>query len=114
VSQRASESILVNAEPLAVYKVATDFGHYVDWAADLKKVDVLSTDDQGRALEVAFRAAAFGRSTSYTLRYDYAEAPEVLSWSQTRGDLTTVPRREPAPKSPTNSKLNCWFPFPVL
>jgi hypothetical protein len=70
--------------------VATDFGHYVDWAADLKKVDVLSTDDQGRALEVAFRAAAFGRSTSYTLRYDYAEAPEVLSWSQTRGDLTTV------------------------
>jgi ribosome-associated toxin RatA of RatAB toxin-antitoxin module len=90
VSQRASESILVNAEPLAVYKVATDFGHYVDWAADLKKVDVLSTDDQGRALEVAFRAAAFGRSTSYTLRYDYAEAPEVLSWSQTRGDLTTV------------------------
>jgi len=90
VSQRASESILVNAEPLAVYMVATDFGHYVDWAADLKKVDVLSTDDQGRALEVAFRAAAFGRSTSYTLRYDYAEAPEVLSWSQTRGDLTTV------------------------
>lgn len=90
MSQRASESILVNAEPLAVYMVATDFGHYVDWAADLKKVDVLSTDDQGRALEVAFRAAAFGRSTSYTLRYDYAEAPEVLSWSQTRGDLTTV------------------------
>ena len=39
---------------------------------------------------MAFRAAAFGRSTSYTLRYDYAEAPEVLSWSQTRGDLTTV------------------------
>jgi ribosome-associated toxin RatA of RatAB toxin-antitoxin module len=90
VSQRASESILVNAEPLAVYKVATDFEHYVAWAADLKKVDVLTTDDQGRALEVAFRAAAFGRSTSYTLSYDYSEAPEVLSWSQTRGDLTTV------------------------
>ena len=29
---------------------------------------------------MTFRAAAFGRSTSYTLAYDYAEAPHVLAW----------------------------------
>ena len=37
----------------------------------------------------SFRAAAFGRSTSYTLEYDYAEAPHVLAWRLTRGDITT-------------------------
>ena len=42
----------------------------------------------GRALEVEFRAAAFGRSTTYTLRYDYTRAPERLRWHQTAGDLT--------------------------
>jgi hypothetical protein len=29
-----------------------------------------------------------GRSTSYTLRYDYGEAPRVLAWRQVRGDIT--------------------------
>ena len=35
-----------------------------------------------------FRAAAFGRSTTYALHYDYSRAPEVLTWHQTSGDLT--------------------------
>ena len=38
---------------------------------------------------VTFRAAAFGRSTNYTLAYDYSEAPEVLAWVQTQGDITS-------------------------
>ena len=37
---------------------------------------------------MTFRAAAFGRSTSYTLRYDYSGAPTRLSWEQVRGDVT--------------------------
>ena len=48
----------------------------------------MTRDDQGRALEVEFRAAAFGRSTTYTLAYDYAKAPGELSWLQIQGDLT--------------------------
>ena len=38
---------------------------------------------------MTFRAAAFGRSTNYTLAYDFSEAPRVLSWVQTRGDITS-------------------------
>ncbi len=45
-------------------------------------------DDDGRPVQVTFRAAAFGRSTSYTLRYDYSDAPSRLSWEQVRGDVT--------------------------
>jgi ribosome-associated toxin RatA of RatAB toxin-antitoxin module len=72
-----------------VYAVVTDFDHYPQWVSELKHVEVLERDADGRALEVEFRAAAFGRSTTYTLRYDYARAPGQLSWSQTRGDITS-------------------------
>jgi len=88
VSQRATESITVNASPETIYAVVTDFEHYADWVSDLKRIEVVTRDDQGRALEVEFRAAAFGRSTTYTLHYDYAQAPRELSWRQVQGDLT--------------------------
>ena len=88
MSQRATESITVNASPETIYAVVTDFEHYADWVSDLKRIEVVTRDDQGRALEVEFRAAAFGRSTTYTLHYDYAKAPSELSWRQVQGDLT--------------------------
>jgi hypothetical protein len=66
----------------------TDFANYASWVSDLKRIEVLESDAAGRPLEVEFRAAAFGRSTTYALRYDYSRAPEQLSWTQTHGDLT--------------------------
>jgi len=90
VTQRATESIAVSAPPDVVYRVVTDFEHYTDWVSDLKRIEVLERDATGRPLEVEFRAAAFGRSTTYALRYDYDRAPEVLTWHQTSGDLTAT------------------------
>ena len=89
MSQQATESISVSAPPATLFAVATDFAAYPQWVADLKSVKVLATDNEGRGLEVEFRAAAFGRSSTYTLRYDYSGAPTVLSWSQVKSDLTT-------------------------
>ncbi len=86
--QRTTQSIVVAAAPSAVYAVVVDFVHYCEWVADLKSIEVLESDVDGRALEVAFRAAAFGRSTKYSLRYDYALAPDRLSWYQSSGDVT--------------------------
>jgi ribosome-associated toxin RatA of RatAB toxin-antitoxin module len=88
VAQRATESIVVHAPPDVVYFVVTDFLNYASWVSDLKSVTILESDSDGRPLEVEFRAAAFGRSTTYALRYDYGRAPEQLSWSQTHGDIT--------------------------
>jgi hypothetical protein len=51
-------------------------------------VTVLEHDEEGRGVLVAFRAAAMGRSTSYTLRYDYSQAPQVLAWELLEGDVT--------------------------
>lgn len=88
MTQRATVSIMVNATPETVYRVVTDFANYVNWVSDVKRIDVLERDNEGRPLEVEFRAAAFGRSTTYALRYDYSRAPGLLGWYQIHGDIT--------------------------
>ena len=79
---------MVAAPPERVFAIVTDFPNYPTWAADLKEVTVVASDSEGRASKVRYRAAAFGRSTTYTLVYDYAGAPNVLSWAQESGDIT--------------------------
>ncbi len=89
MAEQATEHATVAAPPERCYAVVTDIEHYPEWAADIKQVTIDRRDDQGRPLLCSFRAAAFGRSTSYTLEYDYSDAPHVLAWRQTKGDITT-------------------------
>lgn len=89
MADQATEHISVAAPPERCFSVAADIERYPQWAADIKEVEVKERDEQGRPLLVTLRAAAFGRSTSMTLAYDYAEAPHVLSWRLTQGDITT-------------------------
>ena len=89
MADQATEKISIAAPPERCFTVAADLEHYPEWAADIKEVEVKERDDLGRPLLVTFRAAAFGRSTSYTLAYDYAQAPRVLAWKLTQGDITT-------------------------
>lgn len=89
MTDQATETTEVTASPERCFEIVTDFERYPEWAADIKQVTVRDRDPDGRPELVEFRAAAFGRSTSYTLRYDYSEAPSVLSWVQADGDLTS-------------------------
>jgi hypothetical protein len=82
-----TEQTTIAATPAEIREVLLDFEHYPEWARDLKAVEVVDTDDQGRGREVRFRAAGMGRSTSYTLLYDHSD-PSKLSWKLLRGDLT--------------------------
>ena len=88
MEEQVTERAMIRGTPEHCYEVLTAFEAYPEWAADIKSVTVDERDDQGRAVRVTFRAAAFGRSTSYTLRYDYHAAPAELSWTQVAGDLT--------------------------
>ena len=88
MEEQVTEKMVVRASPAYCYEVLTDFERYPEWAADIKAVSVDQRDREGRPLVVTFRAAAFGRSTSYTLRYDYSRAPSRLSWAQVEGDVT--------------------------
>ncbi len=80
----------VAANPRTCFGVAADVADYPVWASDLKEAEVLELDDAGHPLLVRFRAAAMGRSTAYTLRYDFSRAPERISWEQVDGDVTSA------------------------
>ena len=88
MEEQVAERLIIRGTPQDCYAVLTAFEGYPDWAADIKAVTVDERDQQGRARRVTFRAAAFGRSTSVTLQYDYTNAPRELSWVQVDGDLT--------------------------
>src|ERR1700761_2556286 len=79
----------VSAPPQRCFAVVSDIQQYLEWAADIKEVTVHERGPDDQPLLVTFRAAAFGRSTSYTLAYDYSDAPHSLAWRLTRGDITT-------------------------
>lgn len=87
MAETATESITIAAPPDAVWRIATDIERYPDWAHDVKDVVVTERDEQGRPAQVEFRTSALGRSTHYTLRYDYADAPNTLSWTMVKGDI---------------------------
>ncbi len=88
MQEQVAERTMIRATPEALFAILIDFEDYPSWSGDIKAVQVLARDDQGRGTMVTYRAAAFGRSTSLTLRYDYGGAPERLSWVQESGDLT--------------------------
>ena len=88
MEEQVTERMVIRASPAYCYQVLTDFERYPEWAADIKAVSVDERDEQGRAVQVTYRAAAFGRSTSYTLRYDYEAPLSRLSWEQVSGDVT--------------------------
>lgn len=87
MAETAFQTITTSAPMARVWAIATDFEKYPEWAKDVKEAAVRTRDDQGRALEVEFRTSALGRSTHYTLLYDYANAPAVLGWHLLRGDI---------------------------
>ena len=90
MQEQATQRMIVRAPIERCVAVALDVERYPEWAVDIKEVEVLARDAEGRAERVRFRAAAFGRSTTYTLVYDHSGAPEMLSWKLEEGDVTRV------------------------
>lgn len=77
----------IDAPASAIWDVLIDFESYPQWARDIKETRIVATGDDGRPSEVLYRAAAMGRSTTYTLRYDWDGAPNRLGWSLVEGDI---------------------------
>jgi ribosome-associated toxin RatA of RatAB toxin-antitoxin module len=88
MSDHTTKRTIIAASPEECFEVAIDFERYPEWASDVKHVSIESRDDQGRGGDVTFRAAAMGRSTTYTLRYYYGSKPLRIAWRLLDGDLT--------------------------
>ena len=99
----------IAASPEACFAAAIDFERYPDWASDVKMARILSRDDPGRAVDVEFRAAALGRTTTYTLRYFYGSNPSRLAWRLQSGDIARRLDGEyeflPVPSDPTSTEV---------
>lgn len=89
MAEHTTQRVTVRGAAGSCFAVVTDFDSYPEWAADIKAVSVDESDADGRATRVTFRAAAFGRSTTLTVQYDYSGAPGRLSWVQSHGDITS-------------------------
>jgi uncharacterized protein YndB with AHSA1/START domain len=87
MAETASDTITIAATPDEVWAIATDLERYPEWARDVKDVVITSRDEDGRPSQVEFRTSALGRSTHYTLRYDYSQAPKALAWTMVKGDI---------------------------
>ncbi len=87
MAETATETITIAAPLEQVWAIATDLEKYPVWTHDVKDVVISSRDEHGRPSHVEFRTSALGRSTHYTLSYDYAGAPNVLAWTMIRGDI---------------------------
>jgi uncharacterized membrane protein len=87
MAETATETITIAAAPDQVWAIATDLERYPEWAHDVKDVVITSRDPDGRPSQVEFRTSALGRSTHYTLRYDYSDAPGALAWTMVKGDI---------------------------
>jgi uncharacterized membrane protein len=87
MAESASQTIAIEAPLERCFAVAVDFEQYPEWAKDVKDATVLTRDELGRATQVDYRTSALGRSTHYTLAYDYSQAPAVVAWSMVKGDI---------------------------
>jgi hypothetical protein len=86
MSDEARESIHIEASPEQCYAVAIDFDRYPEWATDVKEVEVLDRDGEGRGTRVRYEISALGKTIGYVLAYEYADAPEGFSWVLEKAD----------------------------
>ena len=87
MADKVKDSIDIEATDEEIFEVATDFESYPDWNANIKKVEIEETDDEGRPTRVFFEVDARVKKVSYSLGYDYSNAPESFSWDLIEGDV---------------------------
>jgi uncharacterized membrane protein len=87
VTDSVKSSIDIDATAEEIFELATDFETYPEWNSAIRQVKVTERDDQGRAIKVWMEVDAKLKVVTYTLGYDYSEAPEAFSWSLLEGDV---------------------------
>jgi uncharacterized membrane protein len=87
MADSVKDSIDVEATAEEIFEVAADFEAYPEWNANIKRVEVKETDDEGRATKVFYEVDAKVKTVTYTLEYDYTNAPESFSWDLVDGDV---------------------------
>ena len=93
MAETATETITIAAPLDKVWSIAIDLEKYPEWTHDVKDVVISSRDDEGRPSHVEFRTSALGRSTHYTLSYDYRRGTQRAGLDDGEGRHPTLDRR---------------------
>ncbi len=83
-------SVEIDAPPQACFDALTDFERLPEWQGAVKRINILERDEQGRGTVVEYEVDAKVKTVTYTLAYDYSEAPEAFSWSLLDGDVKEI------------------------
>lgn len=93
MAENVSDNIDVSATAEEIFAVATDFEAYPEWNANIKRVEIKESDDEGRGTKVWYEVDAKVKTVTYTLDYDYTEAPYSFSWELDEGDVKDLAGR---------------------
>jgi ribosome-associated toxin RatA of RatAB toxin-antitoxin module len=84
MTEAVAETIVINASPQAVMDVIVDIEAYPAWQKDVREVEVLERDEQGRASLGRFVVDARLFTATYTLAYAYGA--EGVRWELVSSD----------------------------
>lgn len=87
MADHTERSIVVNADAAEVMAVIADFGRYPEWVTAAREVEVLASDDRGRATQVRFVLDAGVLRDTYVLRYTWGADDEEVSWELVSSEL---------------------------
>jgi ribosome-associated toxin RatA of RatAB toxin-antitoxin module len=78
MSEAVADSIVIDATPRAVMDVIVDIERYPEWQKDIREVEVLEHDGQGRPSRARFVVDARLITAVYTLAYTYSD--DAMRW----------------------------------
>jgi ribosome-associated toxin RatA of RatAB toxin-antitoxin module len=98
MAELTSSRLTIAATPKQVLDVIADLHAYPEWNGEIKSVEVLETEKDGRPRRARFTISSTGMTDEYTLDYDWADdgvswvlaAPSTLQKSQV-GSYRLVP-----------------------
>ncbi len=85
-----SASIEIDAPLDEVWAVVEDVLTAPEWQGGLDAMSALENDGEGRTTLVETESDIKVRRVKARVRFDYAGAPKLLTWSQEQGDMKSV------------------------
>jgi uncharacterized membrane protein len=89
MSDISTSTVTIQASASEIQEVLSNLSAYPSWSTTIKSVNVITTDDQGRATQVQVSVDAGALKDKPTLNYDWSKAPNRLEFSLEDADLLT-------------------------
>lgn len=89
MSDLSTSTVTIQATAGQIQEVLSNLPDYPSWSTTIKSVNVIATDDQGRATQVQVSVDAGALKDKPTLNYDWSKAPNRLEFSLEDADLLT-------------------------